>query len=231
MRRCGIRLLRQIEAHASDAGSDRPGGVFLRDWHAIPEDHRNLMLAAAGIVLSGNRGSLQQQLAPVVEGCRVPALRSEAEIHEEPSQPLPFLELPYFNGLGGFTQDGREYATYLAPGHDDACAMGQRDGQRGLRHHGGRERTRLYVGREQPGEPAHTLAQRSRERSAIGSDLYARRRTRPHWTPTALPIREKDAYRARHGQGYTVFEHNSHAIGAGADGVRSDRTRMAWAIR
>ena len=33
------------------------------------------------------------------------------------------------------------------------------------------------------------------------------------WTPTALPRREKDAYRARHGQGYTVFEHNSHAIG------------------
>src|SRR6202051_38895 len=27
------------------------------------------------------------------------------------------------------------------------------------------------------------------------------------------PIREKDAYRARHGQGYTVFEHNSHAVG------------------
>ena len=32
------------------------------------------------------------------------------------------------------------------------------------------------------------------------------------WTPTALPIREETAYRARHGQGYTVFEHNSHAI-------------------
>ena len=30
---------------------------------------------------------------------------------------------------------------------------------------------------------------------------------RPH-----RPIRERDAYRARHGQGYTVFEHNSHAI-------------------
>ena len=33
------------------------------------------------------------------------------------------------------------------------------------------------------------------------------------WTPTPLPIRELDAYRARHGQGYTVFEHNSHGIG------------------
>ena len=30
--------------------------------------------------------------------------------------PLPFLELPYFNGLGGFTSDGREYAIYLKPG-------------------------------------------------------------------------------------------------------------------
>ena len=32
------------------------------------------------------------------------------------------------------------------------------------------------------------------------------------WTPTPLPIRELDAYRIRHGQGYSVFEHNSHAI-------------------
>ena len=34
-------ILRQIQAHASDAGVDRPGGVFLRDWHTIPEEHRD----------------------------------------------------------------------------------------------------------------------------------------------------------------------------------------------
>ena len=33
-----------------------------------------------------------------------------------------------------------------------------------------------------------------------------------YWTPTASPIREETAYRARHGAGYTVFEHNSHGI-------------------
>jgi cyclic beta-1,2-glucan synthetase len=33
------------------------------------------------------------------------------------------------------------------------------------------------------------------------------------WSPTPLPVREKDAYRAKHGQGYTVYEHNSHSIG------------------
>ena len=71
--RCSRRLLRQIEAHASDAGMDRPGGVFLRDWHAIPEEHRTLILASASIVLSGNRGSLQQQLVAAVEGLPVAA--------------------------------------------------------------------------------------------------------------------------------------------------------------
>jgi cyclic beta-1,2-glucan synthetase len=32
------------------------------------------------------------------------------------------------------------------------------------------------------------------------------------WSPTAAPIREETAYRARHGAGYSVFEHNSHGI-------------------
>jgi cyclic beta-1,2-glucan synthetase len=34
----------------------------------------------------------------------------------DPSAALPFMELPYFNSLGGFTPDGREYAIYLGPG-------------------------------------------------------------------------------------------------------------------
>src|SRR4030095_13012147 len=32
------------------------------------------------------------------------------------------------------------------------------------------------------------------------------------WTPTPLPVRELYAYRARQGQGYTEFEHNSHSL-------------------
>ena len=127
-------------------GMDRPGGVFLRDWYAIPEEHRTLDLASAAMVLAGNRGSLQQQLAPVVEGYRVPCVDTYGgEIREEPSAPLPFLELPYFNGLGGFTQDGREYATYLAPGDRDTGAVGKCNGESGLRHHGQRERARVHL--------------------------------------------------------------------------------------
>ena len=101
------QLLRQIEAHSSEAGIDKPGGVFLRDWHAIPEEHRHLLLgsfersaarrprffaAATGV---GRREPRPCPLSLPVGGTQ-----------EVPSAPLPFLELPYFNGLGGFTGDG-----------------------------------------------------------------------------------------------------------------------------
>ena len=57
------------------------------------------------------------------------------------------------------------------------------------------------------------------------------------WTPTPLPVRELDAYRTRHGQGYTEIEHNSHALeqtltifvpvhAERADPVRIQRLRM-----
>ena len=49
------------------AGVNKPGGIFLRDWHGIPEEHRNLLLATANVALSGTRGSLQQQLVAAGE--------------------------------------------------------------------------------------------------------------------------------------------------------------------
>jgi cyclic beta-1,2-glucan synthetase len=208
-----IEILKQIEAHASDAGTDRPGGVFLRDWHAIPEEHRTLILASAGIVLSGNRGSLQQQLAATAEGLPLPPFVPIGAAGEEPSRPLPFLELPYFNGLGGFTPDGREYATYLRPGATTPAPwvnvmananFGAMVGESGLgcTWSGNSQTNRLTPWHNDPvcDPQSEVVYLRDDESGAV-------------WTPTALPRRENDAYRARHGQGYTVFEHNSHSIG------------------
>ena len=207
------QILRQIEAHAADAGMDRPGGVFLRDWHAIPEEHRTLILASSSILLSGTRGSLQQQLVASVEGLPTPPFVPAGGGAEEPSRPLPFLELPYFNGMGGFTQDGREYAIYMKPGattpspwvnvmaNANFGTMVSESGL-GFTWFGNSQTNRLTPWHNDPvGDPqSEVIYLRDDESGAI-------------WTPTALPKRENDAYRARHGQGYTVFEHNSHAIG------------------
>src|SRR6185369_9128409 len=109
------RLEQLILAHTISAATDRAGGIFLKNAAQIPEEDLNLLKAAASIMLVAARGTLPQQLGVPEEApellerlARKPALR-------EPSAPLPFMELSYFNSLGGFTPDGREYAIYLGP--------------------------------------------------------------------------------------------------------------------
>ncbi len=110
-------LRRLAEAHAQFTGVDQPGGVFLRSSTKISVEERIVLMAAARAVLVAARGSLRQQLAAPLPVGPQPVPRAPGKhFFEEPSPPLPFMELKYFNGLGGFTGDGREYAIYLAPG-------------------------------------------------------------------------------------------------------------------
>ena len=109
------QLLRQIEAHSHETGHRqarrRVSAGLARDSRGPSQP----VLRLARVVLSGSRGSLQQQLAARERAGAAAAVRRRQRGQEEPSRPLPFLELPYFNGLGGFTPDGREYAIYLSP--------------------------------------------------------------------------------------------------------------------
>ena len=209
-----FQLQRILDAFTRDVGVERPGGVFLRDWSQLSEIHRSLILNCSRVILAGPRGSLARQLPGVREPSppAVPFVPA-AKRAEEQSQPLPFLELNYFNGIGGFSQDGREYAIYLGPGTvtpapwaniiaspDFGCML--TESGLGFTWSGNSQQNRLTTWQNDPvSDPAsETIYIRDEDSGAI-------------WTPTALPIREEDAYRARHGQGYTAFEHNSHAIG------------------
>ena len=97
------------------AGVNRPGGIFLRGADQIPEEDLTLLMAAASVVLVAARGTLPQQLGVPAEVPEPPELLAKKRAPREPSASLPFMELPYFNSLGGFTPDGREYAIYLGP--------------------------------------------------------------------------------------------------------------------
>lgn len=228
-------LRRLIAAHSMYTGTDQPGGVFLRAIAQMPEEDVTLLQSAARAALVAARGTLAQQLAAPVEIADLPPrLKPNRRIAEEPSAPLPFLELPYFNGLGGFTADGREYAIYLGPDAKTPApwvnvmatpefgALVSESGQ-GFAWYGNSQTNRLTPWSNDPvSDPA-------------GDALYLRdEETGVYWSPTPLPIREQDAYRARHGQGYTVFEHNSHAIEqeltvfvpANGDPVRIQRLRL-----
>jgi cyclic beta-1,2-glucan synthetase len=206
------RIRNLVEALAPESGMDRPGGVFIRDWNILPDSATNQLLAASHVFLRGSRGALNYQLSGQPEQPTLMRPLLTAPRAEEPSPSLPFLELPYFNGMGGFTPDGREYATYLGPAlntpapwanviaHESFGTMVTESGL-GFTWHGNSQANRLTPWHNDPvSDPQSEIIYIRDEESGN------------YWSPTALPIRERDAYRARHGQGYTVFEHNSHAI-------------------
>ena len=93
----GRRFPARLARHSRRAPHADPG---FRQYRA----ERQPRIAAAATGGGGRRPSACRRSCPPGGG------------PEEPSRPLPFLELPYFNGLGGFTPDGREYAIYLKPG-------------------------------------------------------------------------------------------------------------------
>jgi cyclic beta-1,2-glucan synthetase len=206
------QLQRQIDAYSRDAGTDRPGGVFLRETSMLTAEQAEVVLAASRAVFNGTRGSMERQL-------RVPGDSPAAEPFlplrtgpEEPSPLLSFLELPYFNGVGGFSGDGREYAIYLGPGtYTPAPWVNVMSNARfgtmvtesglGFTWSGNSQQNRLTPWKNDPvaDPPSEVIYLRDEDSGA-------------RWSPTALPIREQDAHRARHSQGYTVYEHNSHAI-------------------
>jgi len=199
--------------NASGAQLDQPGGVFVRASGAIPDDDMTLLLSIARVVLVAARGGLSQQLGAIASAVKLPPrLALGKKPPEEISPPLPFMELPYFNGTGGFSQDGREYVIYLGPetqtpapwsnvmANEKFGALVTESGT-GFCWFGNSQSNRISPWLNDPtSDPA-------------GEAIYIRDEdSGTFWNPTPLPIRENDAYRVRHGQGYSVFEHNSHAV-------------------
>jgi len=206
------RLEQLIQAHTRLPAAEQRGGIFLKNAALIPEKDLILLKAAASVMLVAARGTLPQQLGIQVELPELLETLPCKRAPREPSAPLPFMELNYFNSLGGFTPDGREYAIYLGPDTNTPApwvnvianphfgVMVSETGS-GFSWYGNSQRNRLTGWSNDPvlDPPSEALYIRDEE-----SGMF--------WSPTAAPIREKSAYRARHGAGYTVFEHNSHGI-------------------
>ena len=136
-------LRRLAEAHAQLTGVDQPGGVFLRSASKISKEELS--------VHSGRRasgvGRGPRHTSPATGRAGADRLRSRAcwcpanKFQEEPSPPLPFMELEYFNGLGGFTPGWKRIRDLSRSRQADSRSLGQHHGESELRH------ARLRVGR------------------------------------------------------------------------------------
>ena len=194
---------------------DKNGGVFIKRSDQIPDDDRILLNTVARVVIVAERGDLEDEILrrPVeIDLPRNVLVVPPKHISTESSDAVPTLS--FFNGLGGFDQEGKEYVTILGEGQwTPAPWINVIANERSFG---------FQVSETGSG---FTWSVNSRENRLTpwsndavsdppGEVIYLRdEETGYVWTPTPLPIREAGPYTIKHGHGYTVFEHISHGIG------------------
>lgn len=200
-----------VEAHVVD----RPGGIFVRHIDQISNEDRILLQSVARAIITDRRGLLADQItrrSPVeVTVPRLTPIRTR-RAEPSPSAALPRIDLSFFNGLGGFTPDGREYVITTAQEHVTPAPWVN---VLANPHFGTviSESGQAYTWSENAHEFRLTPWHNDPVSDASGEAFYLRDEERGHfWSPTPLPSRGATPYVSRHGFGYSVFEHTERGI-------------------
>ena len=217
------------------AGTDTRGKVFVLRADLITSETRSALFAVARVVLSGRRGSLADQVERMQPTPALPPHEPHRPAAGGPptsSEPESARTLEFFNGMGGFAAQGREY-TIVTTKPTPAPWINVIAN----RHFG------FHVSAEGTG---FTWARNSRENTLTpwsndpvsdrpGEVIYLRdEESGELWSPTPAPIRLEQAhYSCTHGFGYSRFLQRSHGLSleltllvAGDDPVKLCRLRI-----
>jgi cyclic beta-1,2-glucan synthetase len=193
---------------------DSRGGIFIRRSDTLSEKDRILLHAVARVVIVTERGSLEDQLTRrPMEGTLPPPFQPRLGPQGYPESAIAQPKLAFFNGIGGFPPGGREYVITLGEGQwspapwSNIIANSEDFGFLVTDTGGG------FTWSINSHENRLTPWSNDVVSDPPGEVIYIRDEdSGTFWTPTPLPIREATPYLVRHGQGYTVFEHDSHGI-------------------
>jgi cyclic beta-1,2-glucan synthetase len=207
-------LVRGSQLRLSPDVGGASGKIFLLRGDIVSAQIRAQIQGVARAVLLSRRGTLVEQItrSQQNEPVAAPPGRAARAARQQEVE-LPHESLTFFNGLGGFVQEGREYVTILREGirtpepwvnviaNPDFGFLVSESGS------GFTWSLNSHENQITPWSNDHIF-------DTPGEALYVRdEATGEVWTPTALPIRDDAAtYIARHGQGYSVFQHASHGI-------------------
>lgn len=204
---------------------NQPGGIFLLQKNLTPPEDVTLLCTVARVIFSGQGGSCTIQMRKKGKQLAFRQVRSgaTAAVREKEkiaswsrSGPGPRRLEPgillYPNGFGGFSEDGREYIIELKDGRNTPLPWSNvianprfgflitESGGGYTWSHNSRE-NKLTPWSNDPVTDPHSEA------------LYLRDEASGEvWTPTPGPVRSRDRYIIRHGQGYTVFEYTGQGL-------------------
>jgi cellobiose phosphorylase len=194
---------------------DKPAGIFIRRLEQISAEDKILMQTVARAILTDSAGTLAEQMdrhpaleVPVPELELVRMHKSDYPVAVEVST----QDLAAFNGIGGFTQDGREYVI-TTTGDSPTPApwsnilanpwFGSVVSESGSAYTWCENANsfRLTPWNDDP------ISDVSGEAFYIRDDESGR-----FWSPAPLPVRGPMPYKTRHGFGYSVFEYSVDGI-------------------
>lgn len=204
-----------ISIRTDTCAKERSGGVFVIHASQISEDAVVPVQAAARAVFTDDRGTFEEQLERESRlSTAVPLLKPEKTVRAENYKAIESIggDLIFFNGLGGFTADGREYIIRIGQGQNTPAPwsnvianpyFGTVISECGSSYTWG-ENSQQFRLTPWYNDPVSDCS---------GEALYIRdEETGAFWSPAALPARGKTPYTCRHGFGYSVFEHREFGI-------------------
>ncbi|UUX93689.1 GH36-type glycosyl hydrolase domain-containing protein [Methanoplanus endosymbiosus] len=219
--RSGYRqeLQDEILSHVPQ-GSDsqllnKKGGIFILNLELMSDEDFILLQTVARAVISDRAGSLAEQMERA-GWCEVEVpqlLTTRTPSHDSSGiSGSPGEGLLYFNGIGGFSPDGKEYVIITdkwnvtpAPwvnilANENFGTVVSENGS-------------AYTWCENSHEFRLTPWMNDPVQDLSGEGLYIRdEETGKFWSPGAWPVRGAGSYVTRHGFGYSVFEYSEQGI-------------------
>ncbi|MEW6516646.1 MAG: glucoamylase family protein [candidate division FCPU426 bacterium] len=209
------RIMGLISVGSEAHNVDRPAGIFIRRMDQIPEADQVLMQTVARVIITDQGGTLEEQMSRRVqlpEG--VPAFSPfrTRRLLADKTGDLTRRDLIFFNGLGGFTQDGKEYivtttADQMTPKPWSNVLANPEFGTVVT------ESGSAYTFSENAHEFRLTPWHNDPVCDPSGEAFYLRdEESGRFWSPMPFPARGGKPYTCRHGFGYSIFEYTDFGI-------------------
>ena len=206
--------VRTSQARRRDGENLSKGIVFTLRADLMSLEARSLLQSVARIALTARYGLIEQQLARVPELNYMPSVRTRfVDKKTTPSETLALTtELEFFNGFGGFAESGKEFVTVLTHGKVtpapwiNVISNSQFGFQVSAAGSG-------YTWADNSRENQITPWSNDAVMDPSGEVFYVRDEDNGVVSsPTAQPLRDDGSYVARHGFGYSQFQHESNAL-------------------
>jgi cellobiose phosphorylase len=211
-------IMALISAGVEADTNDRRGSILVKLAEQISPEDRILLQAVARAIITDSDGPLVEQLGrraipilPREDGAKRGGRANSKIGSSSVNSPAP-RDLMFFNGFGGFTRDGREYV--ITATRDEMTpapwvnvlanrAFGTVISESGAAN----------TWSENAHEFRLTPWSNDPVSDSSGEAFYIRDEESGYfWSPTLLPCGGKTPYVARHGFGYSVFEHTEEGI-------------------